>query len=267
VKPDVRAGRADDAPLWAQRDPPPASVCLEMTSRHADDDAKTSHEGLLTVGRGELVGASTGLAFVALFGAGLISADLLASPAFFEVDASSGQIDAFFVDNRPEAVGLSVCHALAATALLAFGGYVSGVLRRSDGQSGGLAAVALAGASVAAAFLLLSALLFWTLTRPQVAQADPGTAEALLVLSYLAGGPGVALHPSPPSSPRPRSRASGRGSSPARWAARGLPHPCSASPPWPASLGTSPVTRALTPASGTSASASSSRRCSRPSPG
>ena len=164
-----------------------------MTSRHPDDDAKTSHEGLLTVGRGELVGASTGLAFVALFGAGLISADLLASPAFFEVDASSGQIDAFFVDNRPEAVGLSVCHALAAIALLAFGGYVSGVLRRSDCQSGGLAAVALAGASVAAAFLLLSALLFWTLTRPQLAQADPGTAEALLVLSYLAGGPGVAL--------------------------------------------------------------------------
>jgi hypothetical protein len=145
---------------------------------------------------GELPGAAAGLAFVALFGAGLIFADLLASPAFFEVDASSGQIDAFFVDNRPEAVALSVFHALAAVALLAFGGYVGGALRRSNGHPGepaGLAGVALAGATVSAAFLLLSALCFWTLTRPQVAQADSGTAEALLVLSYLAGGPGVAL--------------------------------------------------------------------------
>jgi hypothetical protein len=154
---------------------------------------ETSNEGLSTVGRGELVGAGTGLAFVALFGAGLISADLLASPAFYEVDASGGRIDAFFVDNRPEAVALCVCHALAAIALLAFGGHVGGVLRRYSGHADGLAAVALAGATVAAAFLLLSALLFWTLTRPQVAQGDPGTAEALLVLSYLAGGPGVAL--------------------------------------------------------------------------
>ena len=44
----------------------------------------------------------------------------------------------------------------------------------------------------AAAFLLLSALLFRTLAEPVVA-SDDATQHAVLVLSYLAGGPAIAV--------------------------------------------------------------------------
>jgi len=44
----------------------------------------------------------------------------------------------------------------------------------------------------ASVFLLLSAVLFWTLTRVEVSR-EPGVAQAVLVLSYLAGGQALAL--------------------------------------------------------------------------
>ncbi len=55
-----------------------------------------------------------------------------------------------------------------------------------------LAAVALAGGATAAAFLLLSALTYRVLAEATVAR-DGSLAHALVVISYLAGGPGIAV--------------------------------------------------------------------------
>jgi hypothetical protein len=136
--------------------------------------------------------AASGVAAVALFVLGLVFSDFLASPGFPAYDASLKRIDAFFIDNRAEAIGISVCHSLSAAALLIFVAYVHEWLRRGGGTETRLAALALGGGVAASIFLLLSAMLYWTLTRAQVAR-EPGVAQAVLVLSYLAGGQALAL--------------------------------------------------------------------------
>ena len=50
----------------------------------------------------------------------------------------------------------------------------------------------LAGGMTAAGFLLLSALMYRTLAEPTV-RSDPALLHALVVMSYLAGGPAVAI--------------------------------------------------------------------------
>jgi hypothetical protein len=136
--------------------------------------------------------AGSGVATVALFVLGLVFADLLASPGFPAYDASLHRINAFFSDDRAEAIGISVCHAFSAVALLVFVAHVHELLRRRETAETRLATLALAGGIAASVFLLLSALLYWTLTRVEVAR-EPGVAQAVLVLSYLAGGQGLAL--------------------------------------------------------------------------
>jgi hypothetical protein len=129
---------------------------------------------------------------VALFVLGLVFADLFASPGFPAYDASLERIDAFFIDDRAEAIGISVCHSLSAAALLVFVVYLHELLRRGGTGETRLATLALGGGIAASVFLLLSAVLYWTLTRTEVAR-EPGVAQAVLVLSYLAGGQALAL--------------------------------------------------------------------------
>lgn len=119
-------------------------------------------------------------------------ADIVASPGFPPLDASFERLNAFFSDDRADALALSVCHSLSALALLAFVPYLRGVLGRAERGEERLATLALGGGLLTAGFLLLSALLFWTLTRAEVS-GDRGAAHAVLVLSYLAGGQAVAL--------------------------------------------------------------------------
>ncbi len=135
--------------------------------------------------------AASGALSAAFFVAGLVFANIV-TPVFPAPDASLERINAYFSDHRAAALGLSVCHSLSALALLAFAAYLFGVLGRAERNEQRLATLALGGGLLGAAFLLLSALLYWTLTRAEVA-ADSGAAHAVLVLSYLAGGQAPAL--------------------------------------------------------------------------
>jgi hypothetical protein len=141
--------------------------------------------------RWRTLSAASGIACVVLFSGGLVFADLLASPGFPAYDASVSRIAEFFDGNRTEALGLSFCHCFAALALLVFAAHLRSVLRERGGD-GDAAALAFAGGAIAASFLLLSALLYWVLTRSEVA-TETGTAEATLLLSYMAGGPAILI--------------------------------------------------------------------------
>jgi hypothetical protein len=134
--------------------------------------------------------AASGALSAALFVAGLVFANT--PPGFPAPDASLERINAYFSDHRAAALGLSVCHSLSALALLAFAPYLRGILGRAERGQERLATLALSGGLFGAGFLLLSALLYWTLTRAEVA-GDNGAAHAVLVLSYLAGGQAPAL--------------------------------------------------------------------------
>jgi hypothetical protein len=136
--------------------------------------------------------SASGVAAVALFVLGLIFADLFASPGFPAYNASLQRIDAFFSDDRAEAIGISICHSLSAAALLIFVVHLHEVLRRAGTRERRLATLALGGGIAASILLLLSAVLYWTLTRAEVAR-EPGVAQAVLVLSYLVGGQALAL--------------------------------------------------------------------------
>jgi hypothetical protein len=144
------------------------------------------------MGAGRTLGAASGAIAVVLFVLGLVFADVAPSSSFPALNADLDRIVAFFDDNRAEAIGLSMCHASSAFALLAFACHLGGVVRTSRPGREGPGTYVVAGGAVAAAFLLLSALLFWTLTRSEVV-SESGAAQGLLVLSYLAGGPAVAL--------------------------------------------------------------------------
>jgi len=136
--------------------------------------------------------AASGVLTVVLFACGLLFGDVLGTTRFPALDATAAEIRAYFLQNGSEARALSFFHVLSAIALVAFAAYIYGYLRRESPAPPALAAFALAGGAIAAAFLLLSALCYRTLAEPTVARDAP-LAHALLVLSYLAGGPAIAV--------------------------------------------------------------------------
>jgi hypothetical protein len=136
--------------------------------------------------------AASGALAVLLFAVGLLFGDLLGSSAYPRLDAPAATARAYFVSNASNARALAFFHALAALALLTFITYLQMWLRRLDQRSARLAPVTLAGGGAAATFMLLSAILYRVLAEPTVAR-DPALTHALLVFSYLAGGPGIAL--------------------------------------------------------------------------
>jgi hypothetical protein len=129
----------------------------------------------------ERLWAATGLLCVALFGCGLLFGDVVASDPYPRLDEPASAVRRYFLDNEVEVRALAFFHMLSAIALLLFAVY----LRR-------IAPLAVAGGVTAAAFLFLSALFFRTLAEPAVA-GDASVTHALLVLSYLAGGPGISV--------------------------------------------------------------------------
>jgi hypothetical protein len=137
----------------------------------------------------EAVWAATGALTVVLFGCGLLFGDVLGTTNYPALNASSFQLRQYFMRNVPEVRALSLFHLLAAVALAAFASYLYPTLRASGVR---LAALALAGGSIGATFLALSALCYRVLADPSVA-GDPALAHALLVLSYLAGGPAIGV--------------------------------------------------------------------------
>ena len=136
--------------------------------------------------------ASSGAAFVVLFVGGLVFADVVAGRSFPGMDEPLEEITAYFAANRAEVRLLSLFHSLAAIPLLAFAAYVSGLHPHKDDESRRLSRLAFGGGIMAAVFLLLSALLFWTLARPATA-GQPALGRALVDLSFLAGGVALLL--------------------------------------------------------------------------
>ncbi len=145
--------------------------------------------GMASRQRVEAAWAATGALTVVLFGCGLLFGDLLGTTNYPALNASSSQLRQYFMGNVSEVRALSLFHLLAAVALAAFASYLYPMLRTSSGR---LAAVALAGGIIGAVFLALSALSYRVLAERLVA-GDPALAHALLVLSYLAGGPAIGV--------------------------------------------------------------------------
>jgi hypothetical protein len=126
--------------------------------------------------------AATGALTVALFACGLLFGDLLGTDNYPALDAPAAEVRAYFAQNATEVRALGFFHLLSALALTAFS-------VRLGALAGGLAT---AGGVVAAAFLALSALCYRVLAEPAVL-VDAGLAHALVVLSYLAGGPAITV--------------------------------------------------------------------------
>ena len=136
-------------------------------------------------------GALSGAVAVVLFACGLLFGDLLGSSNYPPLNASARRVHAYFSSNAGDVRLLALFHTLAALCLLTFGACLHRRLRQRE-PDGPHAAAALAGTSAAAIFLLVSALCYRTLVERSVL-ADAGLAHALVVLSYLAGGPGIAV--------------------------------------------------------------------------
>jgi hypothetical protein len=136
--------------------------------------------------------AASGAAAVLLYALGLLFGDVAGSTSYPRLDDPTIRAQAYFLHNSSEVRALAFFHALAALSLLTFITYLQMWLRRLDQRSARLAPVTLAGGGTAGTFMLLSALVYRVLAEPAVAR-DPSLTHALLVLSYLAGGPGIAL--------------------------------------------------------------------------
>ncbi len=139
--------------------------------------------------RVEAAWAATGALTAVLFGCGLLFGDLLGTTNYPALNASSFQLRQYFMRNVSEVRALSLFHLLAAAALAAFASYLYPTLRAAGMR---VAALALAGGTIGAAFLALSALCYRVLAERSVA-GDPPLAHGLLVLSYLAGGPAIGV--------------------------------------------------------------------------
>jgi hypothetical protein len=139
--------------------------------------------------RVEAVWAASGAAAVALFACGLLLGDVLATTNFPALNATASQLREYFLRNVSEVRTLSFFHLLAATALAAFASYLYARLRSAGIR---VAALALAGGIIAAVFLAMSALCYRVLAEHSVAN-NPALAHALVVLSYLAGGPAIGV--------------------------------------------------------------------------
>lgn len=137
------------------------------------------------------VWAASGALALVLFLAGLVCGDLLGSSNYPPLNARPARVASYFVVNGAEVRLLAFCHLLSAVALLGFFAYLYEWLTRDGGASRRVAAAALAGGVTGAAFLALSALTYRTLAEPAVA-TDAALAHALVVISYLAGGAGIA---------------------------------------------------------------------------
>jgi hypothetical protein len=137
----------------------------------------------------EAVWAASGAFAVALFACGLLFGDLLATTNFPALNATPSHLREYFLQNVSEVRALSFFHLLAAAALAAFASYLYARIHPAGTR---VAALALAGGITAAGFLAMSALCYRVLAERSVA-VDPALTHALVVLSYLAGGPAIGV--------------------------------------------------------------------------
>lgn len=136
--------------------------------------------------------AASGALAVVLFACGLLFADVLGSDNFPQLNASYARLSSYFLRDQSEVRALAFFHVLAAVALGVFAAYLREWLRGDPGGAGRMGSLALGGGLTAAAFLLLSALAYRVLAERSVVH-DPALTHALVVVSYLAGGPAIAV--------------------------------------------------------------------------
>jgi hypothetical protein len=102
------------------------------------------------------------------------------------------RIERFFPQSRAQVQALSAVQTLAAVSFLVFAASSTGVMREEAGESVPYFWVALAGGVVAGAFIFLTAIVVWTLSRPATTESLP-LLRALHDLAYLSGGPAHVL--------------------------------------------------------------------------
>ena len=145
--------------------------------------------------------AVSGLSFLGLLGVASFFAVIQPSGSYPSPFGDQVQIERFFSESRPQVQALGAVQALVALSFLVFAASSTGVLQADAGEDASYFWVALAGGVVAGAFILLTAILVWALSRPAIAESPP-VVRALHDLAYLAGGP------APSSWERARSRSS-----------------------------------------------------------
>lgn len=127
--------------------------------------------------------------FTSLFLAGLVVSTLLAGGHPFPSPfGATDTIAAYFRDHTDAVRILGALQFGAAIPLAIYAATVSSRLHRLGVRAPG-ATIALAGGLLAAAFLALSGLVTWVLSRPEVL-GQPTLVRALQYLAYAAGGPG-----------------------------------------------------------------------------
>lgn len=135
--------------------------------------------------------AILGLVSSGLLLAGLVVSTVLAGETFPSPFADAATILGYFPDNA-DAIRLGAFFQFGSAIPLAiYAATVSTRLRRLGIQNPG-ATIALVGGVLAAMSLSLSAMIVWTLSRPEVLP-QPALVRALHDLSFQAGGPGFVV--------------------------------------------------------------------------
>jgi hypothetical protein len=135
---------------------------------------------------------ASGLSFLALLGIAFVFAVIRPSGRYPSPFDDQAEIDRFFRTSRKEVGALAATQTLAALAFLAFAAASTGLLQEEAGVQAAYFWVALASGTVAGAFIIVTSILIWTLSRPSSGDSLP-LLRALHDLAYLAGGPAHVL--------------------------------------------------------------------------
>jgi hypothetical protein len=128
------------------------------------------------------------LVSTALLITGLITSTVLAGETFPSPLAQAATVETYFRSNAA-AVAVTAFFTFASGVPLAIFAATASARLHVLGIRNPGATIALVGGLVAAAFLCLSGMISWTLSRPEVA-AEPAVVHALQALTFMTGGPG-----------------------------------------------------------------------------
>ena len=144
-----------------------------------------------------LAWAVGGLGFLGFTAAGVVFATLFATDffpsPFGPPFGPTTDVISYFAANRAQVQTMSFFYAIAALCLLVFVGSSAGLLADvAPGERSLLPWLATGAGSIAAGMWLFTALLLWTLSRPETG-AEPALLRTMHDLTYLAGGPAHVL--------------------------------------------------------------------------
>lgn len=127
-----------------------------------------------------------GMATIPLFMMGIGLSTLLAGSTYPSPFGDRDGILAWMAANQAATVVMAVTQILSALALLVFASNLAAVVRTK--ASDAMARLVSASGTLAAGFLVLSAMFTWVAARPEVLES-PATVRLVHDLSFLAGGP------------------------------------------------------------------------------